>query len=65
MIWPGIISDELFDSGSVPQKVKLTSATYCMSLFQQRNRGMAASSRLKKVVFLHDNAHVMLPKQPL
>ena len=58
MIWAGIIGDELIGPVCVPQGVKLTSATYCQSLKNVLKEWLeeVPLSRLKKVVFIHDNA---------
>ena len=57
MKWPEIIGDELLGPVSVPQGVKLASATYCQFLKNVIEAWLeeAQLSRLKKVVFLHDN----------
>ena len=55
MIWAGIIGDELI--GRVPQGVKLSSATYCQFLKNVLEAWLeeVPLTRLKKVVFMHDN----------
>ena len=58
MIWAGIIGGELIGPVRVPQGVKLTSATYCQFLKNVLEEWLeeVPLSRLKKVVFMHDNA---------
>ena len=58
MIWAGIIGDELVGPVRVPQGVKLTSITYCQFLKNVLDPWLeeVSLSRLKKVVFMHDNA---------
>ena len=58
LIWAGIIGDELIGPVRVPQGVKLTSATCCQFLKNVLEEWLEEIplSRLKKVVFMHDNA---------
>ena len=58
MIWAGIIGDELIGPVRVPQDVKLCSATYCLFLKNVLEPWLeeVRLTRLKKVVFVRDNA---------
>ena len=58
MIWVGIFGGELIGPVRIPQGVKLTSATYCGFLKNVLEAWLeeVPLSRLKKVVFMHDNA---------
>ncbi len=58
MIWAGIIGDELVGPVRVSQGVKLTSTTYGQFLKNVLDPWLeeVPLSRLKKVVFMHDNA---------
>ena len=58
MIWAGIIGDEVIGPIRVPQGVKLSSATNCQFLKNVLEPWLeeVPLTRLKKVVFMHDNA---------
>ena len=58
MIWAGIIGDELVGPFRVPDGLKLTAATYCEFLKTALEPWLddLPLSRLKRVVFMHDNA---------
>ena len=58
MIWARIIGDELIGPVHVPQGAKLSSATYCQFLKNVLEAWLeqVPLTRLKKVVFMHDNA---------
>ena len=58
MIWAGIIGDELVCPFRVPDGLKLTAATYCEFLKTALEPWLddLPLSRLKRVVFMHDNA---------
>ena len=57
-IWAEIIGDELIDLVRVPQGAKFSSATYCQFLKNALETWLeeVPLTRLKKVVFMHDNA---------
>ena len=58
MIWAGIIGDELVGPFRVPDGLKLTAATYCEFLKTALEPWLddLPLSRLKRAVFMHDNA---------
>ena len=58
MTWAEIIGDELIDLVRVPQGIKFSSATYCQFLKNALETWLeeVPLTRLKKVVFMHDNA---------
>ena len=58
LIWAGFIGDELVGPFRVPDGLKLTVATYCEFLKTALKPWLnnLPLSRLKRVVFMHDNA---------